>query len=113
MAEYSAGDGAAPHRPRSGALNGAAFTEIRFLPLPLRIVAPEDTGSTQRGCALWLRRSRAGIYLIGTLLVVAGVAYGASRLAVRQTWIVAGALVIVGIGLMSGIVKTRQKDPES
>ena len=53
------------------------------------------------------------IYLLGTLLVVAGLAYGASRLVVSQVWIVAGALVIVGLGLMAGIVKTRQKDPAS
>ncbi len=51
------------------------------------------------------------IYLIGTLLVVAGLAYGANRMGVSQTWIIAGALVIIGIGLMGGIVKTRQKDP--
>ena len=51
------------------------------------------------------------IYLLGTLLVVAGLAYGASRLGISQVWIVAGALVIVGLGLMAGIVKTRQKDP--
>jgi NADH:ubiquinone oxidoreductase subunit 6 (subunit J) len=51
------------------------------------------------------------IYLIGTLLVVAGLAYGASRLGISQVWIVAGALVIIGLGLMGGIVKTRQKDP--
>ena len=53
------------------------------------------------------------IYLIGTLLVVAGLAYGATRLGVSQVWIIAGALVIVGLGLMGGIVKTRQKDPAS
>ena len=51
------------------------------------------------------------VYLIGTLLVVAGLAYGASRAGVSQIWIVAGALVIIGLGLMGGIVKTRQKDP--
>jgi hypothetical protein len=51
------------------------------------------------------------IYLIGTLLVVAGLAYGANRVGVSQTWIITGALVIVGLGLMGGIVKTRQKDP--
>ena len=51
------------------------------------------------------------VFLLGTLLVVAGLAYGASRLGVSQVWIVAGALVIVGLGLMAGIVKTRQKDP--
>jgi hypothetical protein len=53
------------------------------------------------------------VYLIGTLLVVAGLAYGATRLGVGHVWIVAAALVIIGIGLMGGIVKTRQKDPAS
>jgi NADH:ubiquinone oxidoreductase subunit 6 (subunit J) len=51
------------------------------------------------------------VYLIGTLLVVAGLAYGASRLGISQVWIVAGALVILGLGVMGGIVKTRQKEP--
>jgi hypothetical protein len=51
------------------------------------------------------------VYLIGTLLVVAGLAYGANRAGLSQVWIIAGALVIIGIGLMGGIVKTRQKDP--
>jgi hypothetical protein len=53
------------------------------------------------------------VYLIGTLLVVAGLAYAASRLGIGDAWIVAGALVIIGLGLMGGIVKTRQKDPAS
>lgn len=51
------------------------------------------------------------VYFVGTLLVVAGLAYAASRLGVSSVWIVAGALVILGLGLMGGIVKTRQKDP--
>jgi hypothetical protein len=51
------------------------------------------------------------IYLIGTLLVVAGLAYGANRLGVSHVWIIVGSLVIIGLGLMGGIVKTRQKDP--
>jgi len=53
------------------------------------------------------------VYLVGTLLVVAALAYGASMLGVSQTWIVVGALVLIGIGLMSGITRTRQKDPAS
>ena len=40
------------------------------------------------------------VWLLGTLLVVAGLGYGASRLGISQTWIIAGALVIVGLGLM-------------
>jgi hypothetical protein len=53
------------------------------------------------------------VYLVGILLVVAGLAYGASRLGISHVWIITGALVIVGLGLMGGIVKTRQKDPAS
>jgi hypothetical protein len=53
------------------------------------------------------------VYLIGTLLVVAGLAYGATRMGVGHVWIAVGALVIIGFGLMGGIVKTRQKDPAS
>jgi hypothetical protein len=53
------------------------------------------------------------IYLIGTLLVVAGLAWGAHRAGVADVWIGVGALVIIGLGLMGGIVKTRQKDPAS
>lgn len=51
------------------------------------------------------------VYLIGTLLVVAGLAYAASRLGIASPWIIAGALIAIGLGLMGGIVKTRQKDP--
>ena len=53
------------------------------------------------------------VYLVGTLFVVGGLAYAASRMGVDQVWIIAGALVVVGLGLMGGIVKTRQKDPAS
>jgi positive regulator of sigma E activity len=51
------------------------------------------------------------VYLIGTLFVVAGLVYAAQRAGVNQVWIIAGALVIIGLGFMAGIVKTRQKDP--
>ena len=51
------------------------------------------------------------IYMIGTLLVVAGLAYGANRLGISHVWILVGSLVIIGLGMMGGIVRTRQKDP--
>jgi hypothetical protein len=51
------------------------------------------------------------IYMIGVLIVVAGLAYGESRLGVSSTWIFIGALIIIGLGIMAGITKTRQKDP--
>jgi hypothetical protein len=51
------------------------------------------------------------IYLIGALLLVCGLAYAASRLGVSSTWIFIGALIIIGLAIMAGVAKTRQKDP--
>jgi len=52
------------------------------------------------------------IYLIGTLLVVGALAYGASRLHISSTWILIGSAVILGLGIMTGVTRTRQKDPQ-
>lgn len=51
------------------------------------------------------------VYLIGTFLVVGALAYGAALLGVPHVWIAIGALILLGFGIMSGITRTRQKDP--
>jgi hypothetical protein len=51
------------------------------------------------------------VYMIGMLIVAAALAYGASLLGVSTTWIVIGVLVLVGLGVMMGITRTRQRDP--
>ncbi|HWW14783.1 MAG TPA: hypothetical protein VN310_09005 [Candidatus Dormibacteraeota bacterium] len=51
-----------------------------------------------------------GIYLIGYVIVIAGLIYGASLMHVQVHWIVVGALVLVGIGILTGVKATRQKD---
>lgn len=43
---------------------------------------------------------KAIIYLIGTLVVLAGVLYGAAMAGVPQTWLIVIGLVIAGLGLM-------------
>ena len=52
------------------------------------------------------------LYMIGVLIVVGGLAYGANQLGISSTWIVIGAAVLAGLGIMGGVVKTRQKDPQ-
>lgn len=52
------------------------------------------------------------IYLLGTLIVVGALAYGASRLHISSTWIMIGSAVIIGIAIMTGVTRTRQKDPQ-
>ena len=52
-----------------------------------------------------------GIYICGFLLMVIGLVYGAIMLHVPSHWVVMGAIVLVGIGVLSGVKATRQKDP--
>ncbi len=51
------------------------------------------------------------VYMIGVVLVVGALAYGASLLGLSSTWIAVIALIGIGLGVMGAIVKTRQKDP--
>ena len=51
------------------------------------------------------------VYMIGVVLVVGALAYGASLLGLGSTWIAVIAIAALGLGLMGAIVKTRQKEP--
>ena len=51
-----------------------------------------------------------GIYLTGFVVVIAGLIYGASLMHIPTHWIVVGGLVLVGIGTLTGVKATRQKD---
>jgi hypothetical protein len=50
------------------------------------------------------------IYAAGLVIVLAGLIYGATLLGVSHAWIIAGALVVLGVGIALGVGKTRQKD---
>lgn len=51
-----------------------------------------------------------GIYIIGYLIVIGGLSYGAVLMHVPTHWIVVGGIVLTGIALVSGVQATRQKD---
>lgn len=51
-----------------------------------------------------------GIYLIGYVILIAGLIYGAHLMHIPAHWIVVGALVLVGLGILTGVKATRQKD---
>ncbi|MEO6443813.1 MAG: hypothetical protein ABIZ91_07440 [Gemmatimonadaceae bacterium] len=51
------------------------------------------------------------IYLVGFLLVIAGVAWGLSVAGVPPLYIVIACVIMLGVGILSGVAKTRQKDP--
>lgn len=54
-----------------------------------------------------------GIYAAGFAIVIAGLAYAAHMMHMPTQWIVVGAVVMVGIGMLSAVKATRQKDSAS
>jgi hypothetical protein len=54
-----------------------------------------------------------GLYSIGFVLVIAGLIYGAHLMHVPAHWIAVGAIVLLGLGILTGVKATRQKDPSS
>ena len=52
-----------------------------------------------------------GLYLIGFLLLVAGIAYGLTLMNVPGQWVAIAVVVITGLGIMTGVSRTRMKDP--
>jgi hypothetical protein len=52
-----------------------------------------------------------GIYAIGFGILICGLAYGAYLLHIPAHWILAGAIVLLGTGILTGVKSTRQKDP--
>jgi hypothetical protein len=54
-----------------------------------------------------------GLYAIGFVLMIGGLIYGAHLMHIPAHWIVVGTLVLLGLGVLSGVKATRQKDSSS
>jgi hypothetical protein len=55
--------------------------------------------------------SSFGIYIIGFIIVIIGLAFAASLLGVPTTWIGIGVVVLVGLALLSGVTRTKRPEP--
>jgi hypothetical protein len=51
-----------------------------------------------------------GIYLIGYIILIIGLAIGANMMHMPPRWIGVGVIVMVGLGILSGVAQTRQRD---
>jgi len=51
------------------------------------------------------------LYLVGFIVLIAGLAFGASMMHVTPRWIAVGAIVLLGLGIVTGVARTRQRDP--
>jgi len=54
-----------------------------------------------------------GIYAAGFTIVIAGLIYAAYLMHIPAHWIAVGAIIMLGIGIVTGVKNTRQKDPPS
>ena len=55
--------------------------------------------------------SSFGTYLIGFIILVSGLAFGAYLLNIPMLWIAVGVIVLIGLGVLMATSKTRMKDP--
>lgn len=51
------------------------------------------------------------VYFLGFVLVIAGLAYAAITLGVPDVWVIIGGIILLGVGLMSTVTRTRRPGP--
>ena len=54
-----------------------------------------------------------GLYAIGFAILIDGLIYAAHLVHMPTHWIVVGAIILLGVGILSGVKATRQRDPEA
>ena len=52
-----------------------------------------------------------GLYIVGFIVLIVGLAIGAFLLHVPAQWIGVGVIVLIGLGILTGVTTTRQRDP--
>jgi hypothetical protein len=52
-----------------------------------------------------------GIYTVGFVIMLCGLVWGAHMMHIPGQWIGVGAVVLLGIGILTAVKNTRQKDP--
>jgi hypothetical protein len=51
-----------------------------------------------------------GLYLIGIVLVIGGVAWGLMTAGVRPLYVMIACVILLGLGILSAVSQTRSKD---
>ncbi|MBC7955791.1 MAG: hypothetical protein H7Y33_07975 [Cytophagales bacterium] len=51
------------------------------------------------------------LYLVGFVLLIGGIAWGLIVAGVPTLYVGIACLIMVGLGVITGVSKTRQKDP--
>ena len=51
------------------------------------------------------------IYMLGFVILLVGVAWGLMTAGVPQIWVVIACLIMLGLGIMAAVTRTKPKDP--
>lgn len=51
------------------------------------------------------------IYLIGFAILIGGVAWALVTAGVPQLYVLIASVILLGIGILTGVARTRSKDP--
>ncbi len=51
------------------------------------------------------------LYLVGYIVLIIGLVMGAYLLHVPPRWIGVGVVVLLGLGILTGVANTRRRDP--
>jgi len=52
-----------------------------------------------------------GLYLAGFLILIGGLIYGATLIHMPTHWIAVGTIVLIGLGILTGVKNTKSRDP--
>ncbi|QJW85219.1 hypothetical protein HK414_22765 [Ramlibacter terrae] len=52
-----------------------------------------------------------GLYMLGLVILIGGLARAAIVAGAPQIYVIIGVVILLGIGIMSAVKKTRPKDP--
>jgi len=51
------------------------------------------------------------LYIVGYIILIIGLALCANMAHIQQRWIGVGVVVMIGIGILTAVTHTRQRDP--
>jgi membrane-bound acyltransferase YfiQ involved in biofilm formation len=55
-------------------------------------------------------RMSFSLYLLGFGILIIGLAYGAQMMGIPSRWIAVGVITLVGLGILTGVSRTRTRD---
>ena len=56
-------------------------------------------------------RMSFALYIVGFVILLVGLVMGATMLHVPPRWIGVGVVVLLGLGVLTGVTNTRRRDP--